>query len=184
MSGDSDNALSVYLEGFKILFPKRTNEKNMDLASILYQMGFIEFKNQNFDVSTYYLGLSKQVQTHILGIPNFETLKLIDEVDAAREQCDKALRESRPENIYMLESLKDANADVNALRDQYDDPKREARGSNDLNTLKFDVLELELENEMIDDDDYYYQDTTIETSDAKSLRDSLKEADDPERERR
>jgi len=155
MSGVFEDALSVYLEGFKILFPKRSNEKNINLASILYQMGFIEFKNQNFDVSAYYLGLSKQVETHILGTPNVETLKLIDDVDAARKQCDKSLRELRPDaNIYMLESSKDADAP----RDHYDDPIREARGSNDLNMLEFDILELELENEVIDDD-YYYQDT-------------------------
>jgi len=109
MSGESEDALSVYCEGFTILFPKRMNEKNIDLASILYQMGYIELKNQNFDVAENYLEQLKQVEIHILGTPNVKTLKILDDVDTGRERYLNSMKELRRSSINALESLNHDN---------------------------------------------------------------------------
>merc|ERR1711933_264499 len=121
MSGESEHAPSVYRECFRILYPKRMNETNMDLASVLYEMAYIEFKKENFDVSKDYLEKLKQVEIHTLGSPNVKTLKLIHDVEIGREHYNNSINELRRSNFDALESLNDADTPHGL----YDDPKEE-----------------------------------------------------------
>lgn len=60
-------AVTVLKEGIQTLFPRRFNERNMDLASLFFQMGNVYAAMNDFDAALCYLDFAAQVETRICG---------------------------------------------------------------------------------------------------------------------
>lgn len=80
--GQHEDALIELEKGLNILFPQRYTEKNMDLASIFYEIGMIYGKNNDIKAALYYLDLSKQVEIFILGKVLNKTLRSIRDLES------------------------------------------------------------------------------------------------------
>jgi len=84
--GDSEAAFFNFKQGLKILLPGRHNVTNMVLASILYHIALSHGDKNEFEPALYYLNISKQVETRILGNPTEDTTRLLSKFQCL---CDE-----------------------------------------------------------------------------------------------
>ena len=64
---NTDYALQALQEGIQILYPKRFNIDNMDLAALFYQHGIIQGNNGDYESALYHLDLAGQAEKYLIG---------------------------------------------------------------------------------------------------------------------
>ena len=90
--GDINGSFSSLEEGIQILFPKRYNDKNVDLAALFYQAGIVKGKQHDYQAALYYLDLAKQVEIHLFGNVTDKTLKIISDYEYAKKASQRMNR--------------------------------------------------------------------------------------------
>jgi len=90
--GNLDHALVALQEGIQILYPKRFNIDNMDLAALFYQYAIIQGNKGEFQSALHHLDLARQTEKRHLGYYTEKTISKIADYEYAHEVSDKLVQ--------------------------------------------------------------------------------------------